>query len=126
MTLFEHDQEQLSQLGRLLSDRKSMRLVREILKQIATVPKHYGVLNDFIRQHFHLLKREFSFLLRSKDLLDFENKKRWFHQQLDEKKKLSYTLESTTLEIRRDNLFMDAFVQLYDIDPLAPLWISKH
>jgi hypothetical protein len=55
------------------------------------------------------LSSKFAFLLKRKQLLDFDNKQRWFHEQL--KRDARVTLH---IEVSREQFFKDSFLSIIE------------
>lgn len=138
LTLIEINPRQLSVLGKLVRDPKSLEVVRSTMEYIARVPKYYGVLNDFIRSHIgklrtsslskELLAADFAFLLEKKELLDFDNKKKWFRRKLDRDKEIYSRISNlpNRIVIDRFRIFEDTVEKLgnFSFRPRAPLEVS--
>eukprot|EP00041_Stephanoeca_diplocostata_P031278 m.971604 g.971604 ORF g.971604 m.971604 type:complete len:1256 (+) comp23927_c0_seq18:392-4159(+) len=97
LSLMRPKPEQLAVLGRLLeapTDTEDQRVkntaaVTRVIVALATTPEYYATLNQFLREHPHLLRNELSFLWKYQGLIDLENKIAHFHASLLELKRQS-------------------------------------
>ena len=69
--------------------------------------KHNKVLNHMVRQNPSLMSGSFSLLVRNPLVLDFDNKRNYFTQQLHKGRREHYTPLSLT--VRRQHVFYDSF-----------------
>ena len=69
--------------------------------------KHRKILNLMVRQNPALMSGSFSLLVRNPKVLDFDNKRNYFSQQLHKGRREHYTPLSLT--VRRQHVFYDSF-----------------
>ncbi|PKI84380.1 HECT-type E3 ubiquitin transferase [Malassezia vespertilionis] len=69
--------------------------------------KHRKVLNLMVRQNPSLMSGSFSLLVKNPRVLDFDNKRNYFSQQLHKGRREHYTPLSLT--VRRQHVFYDSF-----------------
>lgn len=69
--------------------------------------KHRKILNLMVRQNPSLMSGSFSLLVRNPKVLDFDNKRNYFSQQLHKGRREHYTPLSLT--VRRQHVFYDSF-----------------
>lgn len=69
--------------------------------------KHRKILNLMVRQNPTLMSGSFSLLVRNPKVLDFDNKRNYFSQQLHKGRREHYTPLSLT--VRRQHVFYDSF-----------------
>ncbi|WFD30722.1 HECT-type E3 ubiquitin transferase [Malassezia sp. CBS 17886] len=69
--------------------------------------KHRRILNLMVRQNPSLMSGSFSLLVRNPKVLDFDNKRNYFSQQLHRGRREHYTPLSLT--VRRQHVFYDSF-----------------
>ena len=60
------------------------------------------------RTHIDFLSSKFSFLLKRKQLLDFDNKQKWFRSQKEYRPSLN-------IVVSRENIFRDSFNAIIDV-----------
>lgn len=73
----------------------------------AFTEKHKKVLNVMVRQNPSLMSGSFALLVRNPKVLDFDNKKNYFTQQLHKGRREHYT--PLSLSVRRQYVFDDSF-----------------
>ncbi|WFD19839.1 HECT-type E3 ubiquitin transferase [Malassezia caprae] len=69
--------------------------------------KHRKILNLMVRQNPSLMSGSFALLVRNPKVLDFDNKRNYFSQQLHKGRREHYTPLSLT--VRRQHVFYDSF-----------------
>ena len=69
--------------------------------------RHRKILNLMVRQNPSLMSGSFSLLVRNPKVLDFDNKRNYFSQQLHKGRREHYTPLSLT--VRRQHVFYDSF-----------------
>lgn len=69
--------------------------------------KHHKILNLMVRQNPSLMSGSFALLVRNPKVLDFDNKRNYFSQQLHKGRREHYTPLSLT--VRRQHVFYDSF-----------------
>ncbi|CCU99557.1 unnamed protein product [Malassezia sympodialis ATCC 42132] len=69
--------------------------------------KHRKILNLMVRQNPALMSGSFALLVRNPKVLDFDNKRNYFSQQLHKGRREHYTPLSLT--VRRQHVFYDSF-----------------
>ena len=74
---------------------------------LAFTDKHHKILNLMVRQNPSLMSGSFSLLVRNPRVLDFDNKRNYFSQQLHKGRREYYTPLSLT--VRRAYVFYDSF-----------------
>lgn len=82
---------------------------REYLEQqfLTFTEKHNKILNLMVRQNPSLMSGSFSLLVRNPRVLDFDNKRNYFSQQLHKGRREHYT--PLMLVVRRQHVFYDSF-----------------
>lgn len=82
---------------------------REIMEDnfFAFTEKHRKILNIMVRQNPSLMSGSFALLVRNPKVLDFDNKKNYFTQQLHKGRRDHYT--PLSLSVRRNSVFEDSF-----------------
>lgn len=82
---------------------------REVMEEnfFAFTEKHRKVLNIMVRQNPSLMSGSFALLVRNPKVLDFDNKKNYFTQQLHKGRRDHYT--PLSLSVRRQSVFEDSF-----------------
>ncbi|SAM83270.1 related to ubiquitin-protein ligase 1 [Ustilago bromivora] len=73
----------------------------------AFTEKHRKILNIMVRQNPSLMSGSFALLVRNPKVLDFDNKKNYFTQQLHKGRRDHYT--PLSLSVRRNSVFEDSF-----------------
>lgn len=88
------------------------RTKREILYDnfFAFTERHRKILNVMVRQNPSLMSGSFSLLVHNPKVLDFDNKRNYFTQQLHKGRKEHYT--PLQLSVRRELVFADSFKKL--------------
>ncbi|KAN0060814.1 E3 ubiquitin-protein ligase tom1 [Thecaphora frezii] len=76
----------------------------------AFTEKHRKILNVMVRQNPSLMSGSFALLVRNSKVLDFDNKKNYFTQQLHKGRREHYT--PLSLSVRRQYVFEDSFQYL--------------
>ena len=64
----------------------SLQVVQEVLDSVAQHEAYYDVFNEFVNANPDILTEEygtFTFLQKCKNLLHFNNKKKWFYLMLE-------------------------------------------
>ncbi|UZJ54316.1 hypothetical protein CBS101457_003636 [Exobasidium rhododendri] len=72
--------------------------------------RHRKILNVMVRQNPSLMSGSFSLLVHNPKVLDFDNKRNYFTQQLHKGRKEHYT--PLQLSVRREHVFADSFMRL--------------
>lgn len=72
--------------------------------------RHRKILNVMVRQNPTLMSGSFSLLVHNPKVLDFDNKRNFFTQQLHKGRKEHYT--PLQLSVRREFVFADSFMRL--------------
>ena len=82
---------------------------REVMEDrfFAFTEKHRKILNIMVRQNPSLMSGSFALLVRNPKVLDFDNKKNYFTQQLHKGRRDHYT--PLSLSVRRSSVFEDSF-----------------
>lgn len=82
---------------------------KEIMEDnfFAFTEKHRKILNIMVRQNPTLMSGSFALLVRNPKVLDFDNKKNYFTQQLHKGRRDHYT--PLSLSVRRNSVFEDSF-----------------
>lgn len=82
---------------------------REVMEDnfFAFTEKHRKILNIMVRQNPALMSGSFAMLVRNPKVLDFDNKKNYFTQQLHKGRRDHYT--PLSLSVRRNSVFEDSF-----------------
>ncbi|SNX85924.1 related to ubiquitin-protein ligase 1 [Melanopsichium pennsylvanicum] len=73
----------------------------------AFTEKHRKILNIMVRQNPALMSGSFAMLVRNPKVLDFDNKKNYFTQQLHKGRRDHYT--PLSLSVRRNSVFEDSY-----------------
>ena len=73
--------------------------------------KHRKILNQLVRKNPKLLRGPFALLVRNGKLLEFDNKRNFFNQQLH-KKPPNFRAAVKYIKIRRQHIFQDSYYQL--------------
>jgi E3 ubiquitin-protein ligase HUWE1 len=75
---------------------------------------HKKILNELVRQNPKLMSGSFDLMVRNSKVLEFDNKRNYFHRQLhprtNEQRPPHSSLQMT---VRRDNIFHDSYRSLY-------------
>ncbi|KAF1345494.1 hypothetical protein BDV97DRAFT_49577 [Delphinella strobiligena] len=75
---------------------------------------HRKILNDLVRNNPKLLNGTFDVLAKNSKVLEFDNKRNYFNRRLHDRRAEERAPHSTIqLNIRRDQIFMDSFKNLY-------------
>ena len=74
---------------------------------LAFTEQHRKILNLMVRQNPSLMSGSFALLVRNSKVLDFDNKRNYFTQQLHKGRREHYT--PLTLSVRRKQVFYDSF-----------------
>ncbi|PWY98189.1 HECT-domain-containing protein [Testicularia cyperi] len=85
------------------------RTPREAMEErfFAFTEKHRKILNIMVRQNPSLMSGSFALLVRNPKVLDFDNKRNYFTQQLHKGRRDHYT--PLSLSVRRNSVFEDSF-----------------
>jgi len=73
--------------------------------------QHRRLLNVLIRENPGLMIGSFSLLVKNPKMLEFDNKRTWFTQQLHKKPKTARHVGTISLQLRRDHVFDDTYSQ---------------
>ncbi|SPO41451.1 related to ubiquitin-protein ligase 1 [Pseudozyma flocculosa] len=94
------------------SQQGAERTPKEIMEAnfFAFTEKHRKILNVMVRQNPSLMSGSFALLVRNSKVLDFDNKKNYFTQQLHKGRREHYT--PLSLSVRRQYVFEDSFQYL--------------
>lgn len=76
---------------------------------------HRKILNDLVRNNPKLLNGTFAVLAHNSKVLEFDNKRNFFNRKLHDRKADEQRVPHSTIQlnIRRDQIFMDSFKNLY-------------
>ncbi|GAB7352875.1 hypothetical protein MBLNU459_g3472t1 [Dothideomycetes sp. NU459] len=77
--------------------------------------EHRKILNDLVRNNPKLLNGTFDVLAKNSKVLEFDNKRNYFTRRLHKSSPADQSLAHPTIQlnIRRDQIFMDSFKNLY-------------
>jgi E3 ubiquitin-protein ligase HUWE1 len=76
--------------------------------------EHRKILNDLVRHNPKLMSGSFSLLVKNSKVLEFDNKRNFFHRKLHSRgSELRQPHPSLQLSVRRDQVFLDSFKSLY-------------
>ncbi|EST09465.1 hypothetical protein PSEUBRA_000676 [Kalmanozyma brasiliensis GHG001] len=91
------------------SSTQGPKTAKEIMEDnfFAFTEKHRKILNIMVRQNPTLMSGSFALLVRNPKVLDFDNKKNYFTQQLHKGRRDHYT--PLSLSVRRNSVFEDSF-----------------
>lgn len=89
------------------TDEKSSRRAEMEASFYAFTEKHRKILNLMVRQNPSLMSGSFALLVRNPKVLDFDNKRNYFSQQLHKGRREHYT--PLQLTVRRQHVFYDSF-----------------
>lgn len=75
---------------------------------------HRKILNDLVRHNPKLMSGSFSLLVKNSKVLEFDNKRNYFHRKLHSRgTEVRQPHPSLQLSVRRDQVFLDSFKSLY-------------
>jgi E3 ubiquitin-protein ligase HUWE1 len=76
--------------------------------------EHRKILNDLVRHNPKLMSGSFSLLVKNSKVLEFDNKRNYFHRKLHSRgTEVRQPHPSLQLAVRRDQVFLDSFKSLY-------------
>jgi len=76
--------------------------------------EHRKILNDLVRHNPKLMSGSFSLLVKNSKVLEFDNKRNYFHRKLHSRgTEVRQPHPSLQLSVRRDQVFLDSFKSLY-------------
>ena len=77
--------------------------------------EHRKILNDLVRHNPKLMSGSFSLLVKNSKVLEFDNKRNFFHRKLHTRNpnEVRQSHPSLQLSVRRDVVFLDSFKALY-------------
>lgn len=76
--------------------------------------EHRKILNDLVRHNPKLMSGSFSVLVKNSKVLEFDNKRNYFHRKLHSRgTEVRQPHPSLQLSVRRDQVFLDSFKSLY-------------
>ncbi|OQO09134.1 hypothetical protein B0A48_06025 [Cryoendolithus antarcticus] len=78
---------------------------------------HRKILNELIRNNPKLMNGNLSILARNSKVLEFDNKRSYFSRKLHTREDRTVSHPSLTLNVRRDQVFMDSYKALYYKSP---------
>ena len=76
--------------------------------------EHRKILNDLVRHNPKLMSGSFSLLVKNSKVLEFDNKRNYFHRKLHSRgTEVRQPHPLLQLAVRRDQVFLDSFKSLY-------------
>ncbi|RUS30549.1 hypothetical protein BC938DRAFT_479257 [Jimgerdemannia flammicorona] len=78
----------------------------------AFTEEHRKILNTMVRNNPSLMSGSFSLLVRNPKMLEFDNKRNYFTQQLHKRTNVREHYNTVQLNVRRPHVFEDSFHQL--------------
>jgi E3 ubiquitin-protein ligase HUWE1 len=75
---------------------------------------HRKILNELVRQNPKLMSGSFDLLVKNSKVLEFDNKRNYFHRQLHPRSnEPRHAYAPLQITVRRDNIFHDSYRSLY-------------